>query len=45
MNESGIAGWLFNQAILRDKTMTMLELPRACKELGVTTIEFGIDLF
>lgn len=45
MNESGIAGWLFNQAILRDKTMTMLELPRACKELGVSTIELVSTFF
>ena len=45
MNQLGVAGWLFNQAILQDKTMTLLDLPRACKELGVDTIELVSTFF
>jgi sugar phosphate isomerase/epimerase len=45
MNEIGIAGWLFNRSILQDKTMTQLELPAACKALGVETIELVSSFF
>ncbi len=45
VNEFGIAGWLFNRSILQDKTMTLLDLPRACKELGVGTIELVSTFF
>ena len=45
MKEIGIAGWLFNGSILRDKTMTLLELPAACKALGVETIELVSSFF
>lgn len=45
MQEIGIAGWAFNRSILRDKTMTLLELPRTCRELGVGTIELVSTFF
>ena len=41
----GIAGWAFNQAILRSKTMTLLEMPAACKRAGVQTIELVSSFF
>jgi sugar phosphate isomerase/epimerase len=45
MNEIGIAGWLFNRSILRDRTMTLLEMPGACAALGVETIELVSSFF
>lgn len=45
MNDFGIAGWLFNRSILRDRTMTLLELPGACAALGVETIELVSTFF
>lgn len=45
MNEIGIAGWLFHRSILHDKTMTQLELPAACKALGVESIELVSSFF
>ena len=45
MADFGIAGWLFNRSILRDKTMTLLEMPAACKALGVETIELVSSFF
>jgi sugar phosphate isomerase/epimerase len=43
--EIGIAGWIFHQSILRDKTMTLLEMPAVCKSLGVETIELVSTFF
>lgn len=45
MQEIGIAGWAFNQSILRQKSMTMLELPKACRDLGVQTLELVSTFF
>ncbi|HEX5418162.1 MAG TPA: sugar phosphate isomerase/epimerase family protein [Chloroflexota bacterium] len=45
MNELGVAGWLFHRSILNDKTMTLLELPAACKALGVGTVELVSTFF
>ena len=45
MNEIGIAGWAFHRSILQDKSMTLLDLPAACRELGVTTIELVSTFF
>lgn len=45
MADIGIAGWLFNRSILRDKTMTLLELPAVCRELGVDNIELVSTFF
>ena len=45
MTDFGIAGWLFNRSILHDKTMTLLDLPGACKSLGVETIELVSSFF
>lgn len=45
MRDIGIAGWAFNQSILRQKTMTLLDLPRTCRELGVGTIELVSTFF
>jgi sugar phosphate isomerase/epimerase len=45
MNEMGIAGWLFHRSILNDKTMTLLDLPGACKAIGVETIELVSSFF
>lgn len=39
MNEFGIAGYLYHQPILHDKTMTMLELPAATKATGTNILE------
>jgi len=44
-NEIGIAGWAFNRSILKDKSMTMLDLPAVCKELGASTIELVSTFF
>ena len=38
MKDIGIAGWLYNRSILRDHTMTLLELPAACAALGVKPV-------
>ncbi len=45
MTEFGIAGWLFHKSILNDQTMTQLDLPSACKALGVDTIELVSSFF
>lgn len=45
MDEIGIAGWAFNRSIRQDKTMTLLDLPRVCKELGASTIELVSTFF
>jgi sugar phosphate isomerase/epimerase len=45
MQEIGIAGWAFNQSILKARTMTLLDLPRECKNLGVATIELVSTFF
>ena len=45
MNDFGIAGWLFHHSILNERTMTQLELPQACKDLGVETIELVSSFF
>jgi sugar phosphate isomerase/epimerase len=45
MTDFGIAGWLFHQSILNEKTMTLLDLPGACKSLGVETIELVSSFF
>ena len=45
MKEIGVAGWLFHRSILNDKTMTLLQLPAACKELGVGTVELVSTFF
>lgn len=44
-NEIGIAGWAFHRSIQQDKTMTLLELPAVCRELGATTIELVSTFF
>ncbi|HEV7215567.1 MAG TPA: sugar phosphate isomerase/epimerase family protein [Chloroflexota bacterium] len=44
-NEIGIAGWAFHRAIQQDKTMTLLDLPAVCRELGATTIELVSTFF
>lgn len=45
MIDFGIAGWIFNRSILRDQTMTLLEMPAVCQELGVQTIELVSTFF
>ena len=45
MQEFGVAGWLFHRSILNDRTMTLLELPAACKALGVGTVELVSTFF
>jgi len=45
MQEFGVAGWLFHKSILNDRTMTLLELPAACKALGVGTVELVSTFF
>ncbi len=45
MKDIGIAGWAFHRSILEDKTMTLLDLPKTCKELGVETIELVSTFF
>ncbi len=44
-NEIGIAGWAFHRSIQQDKTMTLLDLPAVCRELGATTIELVSTFF
>ena len=45
MKEIGVAGWLFHRSVLNDKTMKLLELPAACKALGVGTVELVSTFF
>lgn len=45
MGEIGIAGWAFYQSILRQKTMSLLDLPATCRDLGVGTIELVSTFF
>ena len=44
-NEIGIAGWLFSAEILREKTLTQLELPGIFASLGVKTVELCSAFF
>jgi len=43
--ELGIAGWIFQRSIRVDQTMTLLELPKVCRSLGVGTIELVSTFF
>jgi sugar phosphate isomerase/epimerase len=44
--EIGIAGWAFNRSILRDRTLTLLDLPRLVRqELGLGTLELVSTFF
>ena len=46
MNEIGIAGWAFNRAILRDKSLTLLDFPKLARDdYGVQTIELVSTFF
>jgi sugar phosphate isomerase/epimerase len=45
VQEIGIAGWAFYRSILREKKMTLIDLPAVCKELGVETIELVSTFF
>lgn len=38
-NEFGIAGWLYNEPILRTKTMTLVELPAIARRADVSLLE------
>lgn len=38
-NEFGIAGWLYNEPILRTKTMTLLDLPAIARQAEVSLLE------
>ncbi|HEY8745870.1 MAG TPA: sugar phosphate isomerase/epimerase family protein [Chloroflexota bacterium] len=44
-NVIGIAGWAFHRSIQQDKTMTLLDLPAVCRELGADTIELVSTFF
>lgn len=44
-NEIGIAGWLYSQEILKDKTLTQLELPALCAAQGVSVVELCSKFF
>jgi sugar phosphate isomerase/epimerase len=44
-NKIGIAGWLYSQEILRDKSMTLLEMPKACAAHGVEVVELCSRFF
>ena len=44
-NKIGIAGWLYSQEILRDKSMTLLEMPRVCAAQGVGVVELCSRFF
>ncbi len=39
MNEFGIAGWHYHQPILRDKSMTLIQLPGVVRNLGLDILE------
>ena len=43
--ELGIAGWIFQRSIRVDQTMTLRELPKVCRSLGVGTIELVSTFF
>jgi sugar phosphate isomerase/epimerase len=45
MNEFGVAGWLYSRPILRDKSMTMLELPGVVRGLGFDILELCSAFF
>jgi sugar phosphate isomerase/epimerase len=45
MNEFGVAGWLFSRPILRDKTMTLLELPGVVRDLDLDLLELCSAFF
>jgi len=45
MTDIGIAGWIFHRSIQNDQTMTLLDLPGACKTLGVQTVELVSTFF
>ena len=44
-NEIGIAGWLYSAEILREKTLTQLELPAIFAAHGVKTVELCSAFF
>ena len=43
--EVGIAGWLYSQEIMRDKSMTLLQMPAACAAHGVAVVELCSSFF
>lgn len=45
MNEFGVAGWLYSRPILRDKTMTLLELPGVVRGLDLDLLELCSTFF
>lgn len=45
MHDIGIATWLFHRSIRRDRTLTLLDLPGVCADLGVGTIELVSSFF
>ena len=44
-SEIGIAGWLFSREILRDKSMTLLDMPSTCTSYGVKVVELCSKFF
>ncbi len=44
-NEIGIAGWLFSQQILRQQSMSLLDLPAVCAAQGMKTVELCSKFF
>jgi sugar phosphate isomerase/epimerase len=45
MNEFGVAGWLYSHPILREKSMTLLELPAAVRALDLGILELCSAFF
>jgi sugar phosphate isomerase/epimerase len=45
MDAFGIAGWLYHQPILHQKTMTQLDLPAASRQAGVDIVELCSAFF
>ena len=45
MNEFGIAAWLFNKRILVEKSMIQLDVPAACRAIGVKTVDLVSSYF
>jgi sugar phosphate isomerase/epimerase len=43
--EIGIAGWLYSQEIMREQSMTLLQMPAACAAHGVTVVELCSSFF
>lgn len=44
-NKIGIAGWLYSKEILREKSMTLLEMPAVCAAQGVEVVELCSRFF